>query len=66
MPNEKSEKLGRVPLLIACNLGYSKIAMELVEMGADINACDGLSTPLINACIQNTVVCARELIKCGV
>lgn len=65
LPNEKSEKLGRVPLLIACNLGYSNIAMELVERGSDINACDGFSTPLINACIQDNVVCARELIKLG-
>ena len=35
----KSDRLGRTPLLIACYFGFVRIASFLLENGADLNGC---------------------------
>lgn len=57
--------LGSTPLVIACKLGYSEIANELVKAGADINLDDTQVTPLLEACQKGHLCVVETLISLG-
>lgn len=61
--NERN--LGSTPLVIACKLGYSEIANELVKAGADINLDDTQVTPLLVACQKGHLCVVETLIRLG-
>lgn len=58
--------LGSTPLVIACKLGYSDIAYELVKAGADINLDDTQVTPLLETCQKGHLCVVETLITLGV
>lgn len=57
--------LGSTPLVIACTLGYSEIANELVNAGADIDLDDTQVTPLLTACWNEHMHTVATLIRLG-
>lgn len=53
------------PLIIACTNGYLDIVMELIEAGADVNACFFFETPLTAACKNGKHSIVRVLLQSG-
>lgn len=52
---------------MACIRGDATAVAELLQMGADPNACDNAGwTPLHEACFHGNLKCVSELIKWGV
>ena len=60
-PDPKTPK----PLYVAVRYGHTRIALHLIDQGADVNCIDGRTLPLHTALVHGHTELAHSLIKLG-